>query len=158
MQIATEIQTHWNNGSLLGINSILLNNGKVKHLDISSKRKELCRKTYGSYFVLSMGKVSTLRDLLEEDNDLWSEIQINGEILLTDSSKLLFGEGEMGGDGFIVKLDSEGLFVWSFYSAESNPFINYDTINDKIHIFSSHGFSIVIDPNNPFSAYIDNHE
>jgi hypothetical protein len=157
MQVVKKIQSSWEEYKLIGIDSIVFNNGSVLSIDITKTIKTEALNTYGKLYRLNINEKKKLSELLEEDDDLWSEIQINGEFELKDKSRVVFGEGEMGNDGFIVNIDSNNQIVWSFYSTESNPFVKCNIINDKVHIFSSHGFSIVIDKSNPSKSYIDNH-
>lgn len=157
MQMIAELQSSWKERKLIGIDSIVFNNGNVLLIEINKTAESKAINTYGKLYELNIIKKTRLDILLEEDSDLWSEIQINGEINLRDKSKLFFGEGEMGNDGFIVKIDFNRTILWSLYSTTSNPFINFEIIDEVIHVFSSHGFSICIDEDFPSGLHLDNH-
>lgn len=157
MQVVKKIQSSWEEYKLIGIDSIVFNNGSVLFIDITRTKKKEAINTYGKLYSLNINEKGELSELLEEDDDLWSEIQVNGEFKFEDNSRLIFGEGEMGNDGIIANIDSNNQIIWSLYSTESNPFVKCNIINDNLHVFSSHGFSIVIDKSNPSESYIDNH-
>jgi|GEM_PF-828583 len=152
------INSFWRKSNILGIDSIVLKDGIVTLLEIKYTKDERSKNTFNKLYKLVLLKQTSLDELLSNDSELWSEMQVNGELNLPEGSKILFGEGEMGNEGFIVKLDSENNFEWSFFSTDSNPFIKAEIIKEETHIFSSHGFSMVLNKNyNPLKMKIDNH-
>ncbi len=155
--MTNKIQDKWNDSSILGMDSIVLKNGLVYLIDIIYSQDDRAKKTFNKLYQLEIGAKTSLDELLENDPDVWSEIQINGELELHDNSKILFGEGEMGNEGFIVKTDAENNIEWSFFSTQSNPFINATIVNEDVHIFSSHGFHMILNKDDdPIKMIIDN--
>jgi len=154
-----KVQNFWKEShQIIGIDSIILKDGTTYLTEINYSNNINAKKTYNKIYELRIDKKVSLNKLLEDDPDLWSEIQVYGKIDLPDNSRILFGEGEMGNEGFILKLDLDDNLEWSFFSTDSNPFVKTEVINEKIHIFSTHGFSIIIDKQyDPTKMVIDNH-
>lgn len=71
--------------------------------------------------------------------------QINDQIVIEDKYIFVCGEGEMGNEGFIVKLDTEGNILWSLYSTTSNPFHQITVSNGQLQFISTANFAVVID-------------
>ena len=155
-------------------------------IDYESEENPKAIKTYGDVYTLEFGEKQKMSEFIkqfdfdEEDEDqdeiaelirtgqilesmsakedgLGTRFGIRGEFELSDNSKLIFGDGSMGNEGFIVKVDDKGNLAWSLFSTGSNPFINCELIDNKIHIFSEYNFSLCIDPNDVLKTTIDNH-
>ena len=158
MLIMEIIQSSWAEQLLVGIDSIVLNDGTVYTIEIDSAKDIRANETFNRVYTFRVSEKTSLDALLKDDPDIWSEFQTYGEFKGIDNSKVLFGEGEMGNEGFVVKLDADNNLEWSLYSTESNPFIESRREDDGVHIFSSHGFSLVLNENNnPLGIFIDNH-
>jgi len=149
------IQKHWQQEKIIGINAIVFKNGHTTPIDIESISIKNAPQTFNKKYQITISKKITLENLT---TDIWSEFQLYGQMILPDNSKILFGEGEMGNEGCIIKVDAYENFEWSLFSTESNPFIKAHKDNKLLHIFSTHGFSLVFNQAfNPLEIYIDNH-
>lgn len=152
------IQDSWKQEMLIGIDSIILKDGTLYRTGITSSKDIRAKEAFNRSYVFRIKEKTSLKRGVSDDPDLWSEFQARGKMDLSDNSTLLFGECEMGNEGFIVKLDVHDNLEWSFFSTQSNPFMEARMINDEINVFSTHGFSIVVkDHFNPLSIEINNH-
>ncbi len=139
-----ELQERWINNQLIGLDIIVKDSGVVRPIDIEHIRNSNLTHTYGKQYSISYGKDSTLEELLNNNDELWSEIQINDKLLLNNDYIIFCGEGEMGNEGFIVKTDIDNNIIWTLYSTTSNPFIIIKEIGDIVYVQSSANFYIAI--------------
>lgn len=151
------IRNSWNKELILGVDALLFKNGTVYLTEIEVETDVLAIRTFGKRYSLAFHGKRKIGELLNENSDVWSEIQVYGEVPLLEDSKLIYGEGEMGNEGFIACINPDNQMEWSFFSTKSNPFIESNQENGKIQIFSSHGFSVVVyDVKNTLGMNIDN--
>ncbi|MBG2877593.1 hypothetical protein I4902_18350 [Proteus alimentorum] len=139
------LQKKWIKNQLIGLDLIYDCSELIRFIDIDFiKNSQLIHSYQKEYFLSYEGK-TTLDNLLQSNDDLWSEIQINNKILIDDKYILLCGEGEMGSDGFIVKTDINNNILWFLYSTTSNPFINIEQKESMVYFRSTSNFDIALD-------------
>lgn len=114
----------------------------IRFIDIDFIDNPQLIHSYQKEYFLSYKGETTVDNLLQSDDDLWSEIQINNKILIDNKYILLCGEGEMGSDGFIVKTDINNNILWFLYSTTSNPFINIERKENIIYFQSTSNFFV----------------
>ncbi|WP_223609498.1 hypothetical protein [Chryseobacterium sp. OSA05B] len=140
------LQEHWSLLELVGIDSMVFSDGRIKIIDIFSKENKEIVNTFGKEYYLSMVRETDLNEIVEKyDDDIWSNCQINDQIIIDNKFVFVCGEGEMGNEGFIVKLDMDGTMIWSLYSTTSNPFLKFICYNGQLQVVSSAGFAVVVD-------------
>ncbi|MBG2711788.1 hypothetical protein I4558_14205 [Proteus mirabilis] len=138
------LQNKWLNNQLIGLDLIYDCSGLIRFIDIDFiKNPQLTYSYQKEYFLLYEGD-TTLNTLLKDNDDIWSEIQINNKVFVDDKHIVLCGEGEMGNDGFIVKTDINNNIKWFLHSTTSNPFINIKQKENDIYIQSTSNFYIVL--------------
>lgn len=151
------LQEYWSFLKLVGIDSMVFANGDIKLIDISFQENKQIINTFGKEYHFHVIRETNLNEIVEKyDDDIWSNCQINDQITIDNESVFVCGEGEMGNEGFIVKLDKEGNMVWSLYSTTSNPFLRFSISNGQLQVISTANFAVVIDPSTDNIA-IDNH-
>ncbi|QPB80507.1 hypothetical protein EHE21_14450 [Proteus sp. GOKU] len=139
------IQNKWINNKLIGLDLVCEPSGLIRFIDIDFiDNPQLIHSYQKEYFLLYKGK-TTFDDLLQSNDDLWSEIQINNKILIDDKYILFCGEGEMGSDGFIVKTDINNNILWFLYSTTSNPFVSIERKGNIVYFQSTLNFHIALD-------------
>ncbi|MDR2950594.1 MAG: hypothetical protein LBV71_15510, partial [Prevotella sp.] len=145
-----KLQYHWDKQEIVGLDGIFFNSGKVQNMYIDSIHDERAISSYKKIYNISLNEMTDLSNLEEKYNDdIWSSFDIFGEIKQDDNSRFLYGEGEMGNEGFILKIDSFGKIIWSLYSTSSNPFINSKFLtNNSIGFFSSFNFILKLEEEN----------
>lgn len=143
------LQEHWNRRKIAGLDGIFSYTGEVKSLYIESSRNIHAVTSFGKVYKLIIEGEIGLNNLIEKySNDIWSSFDILGELKLDNGNRFVYGEGEMGNEGFIVKLDSLGQILWSLYSTTSNPFINSCILeNGIIGFLSSFNFILTLSEN-----------
>lgn len=144
------IQEHWNKQEIVGLDGLFHNTGKVHNLYIESKRNTQAITTYGKVYDLLFQSETTIDKLIEQHSDnIWVSFDVFGKLLLDNGNHYLYGEGGMGNEGFIIKLDSSGQVLWTFFSTTSNPFVNSKVLDKNLFGFvSTHGFILVVDDSN----------
>lgn len=142
------LQNKWINNQLIGLDLIYATSGLIRFIDIFFIENSQLIHSYQKEYFLSYNGETTVDNLLQSDDDLWSEIQINNKILIDDKYTLLCGEGEMGSDGFIVKTDINNNILWFLYSTTSNPFISIERKENIIYFQSTLNFYIALDLSN----------
>ncbi|EST59263.1 hypothetical protein K151_735 [Proteus hauseri ZMd44] len=142
------LQNKWINNQLIGLDLIYATSGLIRFIDICFIENSQLIHSYQKEYFLSYNGETTVDNLLQSDDDLWSEIQINNKILIDDKYTLLCGEGEMGSDGFIVKTDINNNILWFLYSTTSNPFISIERKENIIYFQSTLNFYIALDLSN----------
>lgn len=146
MKYATNIlQKKWMKNQLIGLDLIYDCSGLIRFIDIDFIKNSQLRHSYQKEFFLSYEGETTLDNLLQNDDELWSEIQINNKILIDNKYTLLCGEGELGSDGFIVKTDINNNILWFLYSTKSNPFINIEQKENMVYFSSTSNLYIALD-------------
>ncbi|MBD2800182.1 hypothetical protein ID854_06825 [Xenorhabdus sp. M] len=141
-----ELQVRWMNNQLIGLDVIINDTDMVKYIDIFCTQNNKLKNAFEKEYCLSYEGKSTLSGLLERYNDPWSEIQINDQLLLSDNSVVICGEGEMGNEGFIVRIDKNKNIKWCLYSTQSNPFMEITQKNNRIYVQSTSKFYVVLNP------------
>lgn len=136
------IQKKWINNQLIGLDLVYEPSGLIRFIDIDFIDNPQLIHSYQKEYFLSYKGETTVDNLLQSDDDLWSEIQINNKILIDNKYILLCGEGEMGSDGFIVKTDINNNILWFLYSTTSNPFINIERKENIIYFQSTSNFFV----------------
>lgn len=142
------LKNKWINNQLIGLDLIYATSGLIRFIDIGFIENYQLIHSYQKEYFLSYNGETTVDNLLQSDDDLWSEIQINNKILIDDKYTLLCGEGEMGSDGFIVKTDINNNILWFLYSTTSNPFISIERKENIIYFQSTLNFYIALDLSN----------
>ena len=151
------IQEHWQKSLVYGFPSILYKNGDVQFITINNKANPNLPQTFNLEYELVFLERTNLETELKKYDDVWSEFQAYGTVERSNGTILKYGEGAMGNEGFIAKLNTNNELEWILFSTCSNPFIEHESIEDALHIFSSHGFSMVVtDDSNPTKLYINN--
>lgn len=159
------IQAHWQKSLVYGFPSILYKNGDIQFITINNKANPNLPQTFNREYELVFLERTNLQVEMKKYDDIWTEYQIYGTIERSNGTILKYGEGAMGNEGFIAKLDANNILEWILFSTCSNPFIRHEHIDESIgediekelHIFSSHGFSMVVtDDSNPTKLYINN--
>lgn len=136
------IQKKWINNQLIGLDLVYEPSGLIRFIDIDFIDNPQLIHSYQKEYFLSYKGETTVDNLLQSDDDLWSEIQINNKILIDNKYILLCGEGEMGSDGFIVKTDINNNILWFLYSTNSNPFINIERKENIVYFQSTSNFFV----------------
>ncbi|WP_109409662.1 MULTISPECIES: hypothetical protein [Proteus] len=136
------IQKKWINNQLIGLDLVYEPSGLIRFIDIDFIDNPQLIHSYQKEYFLSYKGETTVDNLLQSDDDLWSEIQINNKILIDNKYILLCGEGEMGSDGFIVKTDINNNILWFLYSTTSNPFINIERKENIVYFQSTSNFFV----------------
>lgn len=85
-----------------------------------------------------------LAEILAEDPDWVTSIDITREAPLPDGGVLCAGEGSHGSEGFFARLDAARELVWVCYLAESNPFSEIAVEGDRVTVSSTSGVSITV--------------
>lgn len=144
------LQEHWNKQEIVGLDGLFYNTGKVHNLDIESKRNSQAITTYGKIYDLQYDGETTIDKLIERyTDDIWVEFEVAGKLVLDNGNCFLYGEGAMGNEGYITKLDSFGQVLWTFFSTTSNPFVDNKVLDKKLFGFvSTHKFILVVDDSN----------
>lgn len=138
------LQNKWLNNQLIGLDLIYDCTELIRFIDIDFIKNSQLTHSYQKEYFLSYEGDTTLNTLLKDNDDIWSEIQINNKVFVDDKHIVLCGEGEMGNDGFIVKTDINNNIKWFLYSTTSNPFINIKQKENNIYIQSTSNFYIVL--------------
>ncbi|WP_311754048.1 hypothetical protein [Proteus columbae] len=138
------LQNKWLNNQLIGLDLIYDCSGLIRFIDIGFIKNSQLTHSYQKEYFLTYEGDTTLNTLLKGNDDIWSEIQINNKVFVDDKHIVLCGEGEMGSDGFIVKMDINNNIKWFLYSTTSNPFINIKQKENNIYIQSTSNFYIVL--------------
>ncbi|QQT26782.1 hypothetical protein [Sphingobacterium spiritivorum] len=150
------IQEHWLLSELVGIDAIVFSDGRMKLIDISWNENPEIRNTFGKEYHYNVSGITSLNEIIEKyDNDIWSVCQINDQITTDSAYNFVCGEGEMGNEGFIAKLDRDGNIVWSLYSTTSNPFYKFEYSDGRLRAVSTSNFAIIVDTSGDGMA-IDN--
>lgn len=136
------IQNKWINNQLIGLDLVYESSGLIIFIDIDFIDNPQLIHSYQKEYFLSYKGETTFDNLRQNDDDLWSEIQINNKILIDDKYILLCGEGEMGSDGFIVKTDINNNILWFLYSTTSNPFVSIERKENIVYFQSTSNFRI----------------
>ncbi|EEI93862.1 hypothetical protein HMPREF0765_0484 [Sphingobacterium spiritivorum ATCC 33300] len=140
------MQEHWHQSELVGIDAIVFSDGSMKLIDISANENQEIKNTFGKEYHFSISGTTSLNEIIEKyDNDIWSVCQINDQITIDNLYNFVCGEGEMGNEGFIAKLDIDGKIVWSLYSTTSNPFCKLEYSNGRLRAVSTSNFAVIID-------------
>ncbi|QIG05245.1 hypothetical protein [Proteus sp. ZN5] len=139
------IQSKWINNQLIGLDLVFEPSGLIRFIDIDFINNPKLIHSYQKEYFLSYKGETTFDNLLQNDDDLWSEIQINNKILIDDKYILFCGEGEMGSDGFIVKTDINNNILWFLYSTNSNPFVSIERKENIVYFQSTLNFHITLD-------------
>ncbi|MCC7685218.1 hypothetical protein [Serratia marcescens] len=146
--IAKEMQSKWESNQLVGLDVIINDVGVVREIDIEFEMNYKFKGTFNKEYKISLGNETTLNALIEQYDEVWSEIQVNNKVQLPDGDFLLCGEGEMGNEGFIARTDGTNRLKWSMYSTTSNPFVNVIEAGKCVYFQSTLGFYIYFDITN----------
>ncbi|WP_368570615.1 hypothetical protein [Acinetobacter baumannii] len=142
------LKNKWINNQLIGLDLIYATSRLIRFIDIDFIENSQLIHSYQKEYFLSYNGETTVDNLLQSDDELWSKIQINNKILIDDKYTLLCGEGEMGSDGFIVKTDINNNILWFLYSTTSNPFISIERKENIVYFQSTLNFYIALDLSN----------
>lgn len=151
------LQEHWSVSELVGIDSIVFSDGSIKLIDISCNKNKEIINTFGKEYHFNVLRTARLDEIIQKyDNDIWSSCQINDQMVIDDNYVFVCGEGEMGNEGFIAKLDKGGNIQWSLFSTTSNPFYQFADCDGQLQVISTANFAIRIDLSTD-SMSIDNY-
>ncbi|MNW23475.1 hypothetical protein D3C74_01780 [compost metagenome] len=141
-----KLQEQWLQRKLIGLDTIIYESGKVINIDIDYIPNDQFIYSFKREYRLNYGEQSTLAALADsyDDDDIWSEVQINDTLSVNKETVVLCGEGEMGNEGFIVIADSNNKVKWALFSTTSNPFVNIIRRDDLIYIQSTANFYVVL--------------
>ena len=141
------LQEHWNKQEIVGIDGLFYNTGKVNALCIESELNPQAITTYGKVYDLQCDGETTIDKLIKRyTNDIWVEFEIAGKLVSDNGNCFLYGEGAMGNEGYITKLDSFGQVLWTFFSTTSNPFVDSKMLDKNLFGFlSTHEFILTVD-------------
>lgn len=146
--IAKEMQSKWEDNQLIGLDVIINDVGVVREIDIEFEMNYKFKDTFNKEYKISLGNETTLNALIEQYDEVWSEIQVNNKVQLPDGDFLLCGEGEMGNEGFIARTDGINRLKWFMYSTTSNPFVNVIDTGKCVYFQSTLGFYLCLDITN----------
>lgn len=151
------IQERWKQSEVVGLDVITYANGDVVNIDIAVSKDLTNEYTYRKHYVFEYLNKTNLPALLEEYNgDIWYEVDIFDRIEV-DDYVIVCGDGGMGSDGHIARLDQENKLAWSLFSTVSNPFMKIVLEGDFIYVQSSHNFWIAINKKDNTQISIINH-
>lgn len=140
------LQEHWDQTELIGLDAMTFSDGSIKLIDIVYKENKNLINTFGKEYSFRNLEQTNLNEVVNKfDDDIWSTCQINDHMKIGDNAIYACGEGEMGNEGFIVKLDSDGNIQWSLYSTSSNPFYKIVVYKDELAFFSTANFAVVLE-------------
>ncbi|MDI9106149.1 hypothetical protein DMW62_00115 [Serratia marcescens] len=146
--IAKEMQSKWEDNQLIGLDVIINDVGVVREIDIEFEMNYKFKDTFNKEYKISLGNETTLDALIEQYDEVWSEIQVSNKVQLPDGDFLLCGEGEMGNEGFIARTDGINRLKWFMYSTTSNPFVNVIEASKCVYFQSTLGFYLCFDITN----------
>ncbi|WP_061800791.1 hypothetical protein [Serratia ficaria] len=142
---AKEMQGKWEDNQLIGLDVIVNEMGAVREIDIEFDVNYNFKNTFNKEYSISFGNETTLSELIEQYDEVWSEIQVNNKVQLPSGDFLLCGEGEMGNEGFIARTDGINNLKWFMYSTTSNPFVDIIEADEIFYIQSTLGFYLCLD-------------
>jgi hypothetical protein len=90
-----------------------------------------------------------LAELLAEDPDWVTSIDITREVPLPDGGFVCAGEGSHGSEGFFARLDDVRELVWVCYLGESNPFSEIKLDGERVTVTSTSGVSVTVSLETP---------
>lgn len=93
-----------------------------------------------------------LGQVLAEDPDWVTAIDVQSPTPLPSGGSLARGEGAHGSEGFIARLDTTRQLIWVIYLSESNPF-EMVAVDGTLGTFTStSGVTITLDIDDPLST------
>ena len=138
------IQEKWKQSNVVGLDVITYANGDVINIDITVSQDSTNDYTYQKNYAFDYLDKTNLPTLLEMyKGDIWSVVDVFDRIEV-DDYVVVCGDGGMGNEGYIARLDQENKLVWSLFSTVSNPFMKIVIEGDFIYVQSSHNFWMVI--------------
>lgn len=138
------IQERWKQSNVVGLDVITYTNGDAINIGITVSKDLTNEYTYRKHYVFEYLNKTNLPTLLEMyKGDIWSEVDVFDRIEV-DDYVIVCGDGGMGNEGYIARLDQENKLVWSLFSTVSNPFMKIVIEGDFIYVQSSHNFWVVI--------------
>ncbi|MDR0228118.1 MAG: hypothetical protein LBI72_03535 [Flavobacteriaceae bacterium] len=138
------IQEKWKQSNVVGLDVITYANGDAINIDITVIQDSTNDYTYQKCYAFDYLDKTNLSTLLEMyKGDVWSEVDVFDRIEV-DDYVIICGDGGMGNEGYIARLDQENELVWSLFSTASNPFMKIVVEGDFIYVQSSHNFWMVI--------------
>lgn len=140
------LQEHWDQKELIGLDTMAFSDGSIKLINISHIENKELINTFGKEYHFRFLAQTNLNEVINKyDDDIWSVCQVNHKVEINNNYIYACGEGEMGNEGFIVKLDLDGNIQWSLYSTTSNPFYKITISEDQLAFISTANFAIVLD-------------
>ncbi len=145
MSIVKNVQTHWEEQELLGIDCLQRADDSVIILNCYSVKQE------EEYVFYSFPLCETTVQSLEKYNDdLWTEVQVlTQKHHISSENFIVGGEGGMGNEGFIACLDRNNKLHWALFFTDSNPFYEIEIENNLINAFTSKNRKYQINTKNP---------
>lgn len=138
------IQERWKQSNVIGLDVIAYANGDVINIDITVSQDSTNDYTYQKHYTFDYLDKTKLPTLLEKyKGDVWSEVDVFDRIEV-DDYVIVCGDGGMGNEGYIARLDQENKLVWTLFSTVSNSFMKIVIEGDFIYVQSSHNFWMVI--------------
>lgn len=104
---------------------------------------------------ITVGERFDLGLMMQTTPDNITEYDITFELPLDGGEWICAGEASHGSEGFFSHLAPSRELVWVVYNEESNPYYKARTrTGTEIEVFSSAGFSLIVDVNAPLAMYI----
>lgn len=151
------IQERWEQSEVVGLDVITYANGDVVNIEITVSKDLKNEYTYQKNYVFDYLDKTNLPTLLKEyKGDVWVGVDVFGRLEVEDYV-IVCGDGGMGNEGYIARLDLENRLVWSLFSTVSNPFMKIVLDGDFIYVQSSHNFWMVINKIDNTQISIINH-
>lgn len=125
------MREHWDKEELIGINSLIRNDGSVVILNCYSVFSENT-KTHHCFPVCE----TTTESLEKYNDDIWSQFQIFTEIATNDFI-YVGGEGAMGNEGILACLDKDKSPIWALFFENSNPFYKLEIVGGLLEAVTS---------------------
>jgi hypothetical protein len=113
------IQQHWKESQMLGFDCVSFANGKVVMLNYSYFLEGATRKPIE--YRLHPLCDTTIESILQYYTDPWAVIEPLYSEVPVEKGVILYGEGAMGNEGFIARLDDNRNYEWGIFMTFSNP-------------------------------------
>lgn len=126
------IQDHWKKGHILQYVGVALGTGKLISVNQNYNIENLAESTLK---VINEFDIESLRI----STDSFVEVTIMSKVIQIPSLNCcaIFGEGQMGNEGFVAVTRSDSL-IWSAFFTNSNPFYELNLLENSLIAKSTH--------------------
>ncbi|MEE9406956.1 MAG: hypothetical protein V3V28_02655 [Polaribacter sp.] len=146
-----KIQDKWKKGFVLGYDCITYANDEIVIGSVYRTKNSNNGEIKQSW----IPKCDTQLEKIEKyNNDIWVECEIYNGSFEFENQKIVFGDGEMGNEGFIASTKLNGELNWSIFFTFSNPIFKAEVINN-LPICNNSDTKITIDLNELTNIKID---